>query len=63
VITAVTVETLHEALQGLEQRRNYSAEVFGVQITRLRQAGAKNLFQALNPVYIIGGIKGGQHDR
>ncbi|HWR40037.1 MAG TPA: precorrin-6Y C5,15-methyltransferase (decarboxylating) subunit CbiT [Patescibacteria group bacterium] len=57
VITAVTVETLTAALQLLEQRPGYTAESCGVQITRIRKAGASHMFQGLNPVYIITGCK------
>ncbi|MDR3589142.1 MAG: precorrin-6Y C5,15-methyltransferase (decarboxylating) subunit CbiT [Negativicutes bacterium] len=63
VIMAVTPETLHEALTGLESRGGYAVEASGLQVTRLRQAGTKHLFQALNPVYIIAATKGGSHDR
>jgi len=63
VIMAVTLETLYEALQAMQDRSGYKTETCGVQITRLRQAGTKHLFQALNPVYIIACTKGGSHDR
>jgi cobalt-precorrin-6B (C15)-methyltransferase len=63
IITAVTVETLHDALQAMDCTGGYLVEACGVQITRLRRAGPKNMFQALNPVYIIACTKGGSHDR
>jgi precorrin-6B methylase 2 len=63
IVTAVTVETLYEALAVLTADDNYRVEASGVQITRLRPAGTKNMFQALNPVYIIAAVKGGNHDR
>jgi cobalt-precorrin-6B (C15)-methyltransferase len=63
VIMAVTVETLNEALQFMQGRSDYQVEAAGLQVTRLRQAGTKNLFQAMNPVYIIACTKGGSHDR
>lgn len=63
IIMAVTVETLQEALAFMQGRGGYQTEACGVQITRLRRAGTKNLFQALNPVYIIACTKGGNHDR
>ncbi|MDR3565054.1 MAG: precorrin-6Y C5,15-methyltransferase (decarboxylating) subunit CbiT [Negativicutes bacterium] len=63
VITAVTVETLQQALEITQQRSEYKVEATGVQITRLRRAGSKNMFQALNPVYLIACNKGGHYDR
>lgn len=53
VIMAVTPQTLTEALALMRQKKEYSLECSGVQVTRLRPAGEKDLFQALNPVYII----------
>lgn len=63
IITAVTIETLHDAVKAMECAGGYQIEASGVQITRLRRAGSKNMFQALNPVYIIACTKGGSHDR
>lgn len=63
VITAVTVETLHDTLREMEAKPGYELEAAGAQITRLRRAGGKNMFQALNPVYIITCTKGGNHER
>lgn len=63
VIMAVTPETLTEALTAMESHGGYAVEASGVQITRLRRAGTKHMFQALNPVYIIACTKGGSHDR
>lgn len=59
IVTAVTVETLQQALASLDDQAGYQTEAAGVQITRLRRAGAKHLFQANNPVYIITCTKGG----
>ena len=54
VLTAVTADTLQEALSLCEGRPGYGAlEAFGVQATRLRKAGRSHLFQALNQVFII----------
>ncbi|HMM20303.1 MAG TPA: precorrin-6Y C5,15-methyltransferase (decarboxylating) subunit CbiT [Selenomonadales bacterium] len=63
IATAVTIETLHDVLQAFSSKRDFTTEAVGVQITRLRPAGAKHMFQALNPVYIITGKKGDNHDR
>jgi len=59
VATAVTVETLHAVLAAVEEWPGYSTEAAGVQVTRLRRAGARHLFAALNPVYVIVCTKGG----
>ncbi|MBP2651140.1 MAG: cbiT [Firmicutes bacterium] len=53
VIMAVTIETLQVALTVMQAKAYYQVAASGLQITRLRRAGAKNMFQALNPVYII----------
>lgn len=63
IITAVTLDTLHDALAVMQQRDDYDVEASGVQVTRLRRAGASNMFQALNPIYIIACTKGGSYDR
>jgi precorrin-6Y C5,15-methyltransferase (decarboxylating) CbiT subunit len=63
IITAVTLQTLHDALTLMQQRSDYGVEATGIQITRMRQAGSKNMFQALNPIYIIACTKGGSYDR
>jgi precorrin-6B methylase 2 len=56
VITAITVETLHGALQELK-KRNYPSEACGIQVSRIRAVGASHMFQALNPIYIISATK------
>ncbi|HWR08929.1 precorrin-6Y C5,15-methyltransferase (decarboxylating) subunit CbiT [Sporomusa sp.] len=53
IITAVTVETLSTALSNMRQRSAYSVEACCVQVTRIQQVGASNMFKALNPIYII----------
>lgn len=63
VVLAVTVETLHETLQTLAANGHYHTEAVGLQITRLRQAGRKNMFQAMNPVYLISASKEEDHVR
>lgn len=58
VLTAVTVDTLHNGLKYLEEL-GYAVEACGVQINRIRSVGSVNMFQALNQVYIIKATKGG----
>ncbi|MEN6413623.1 MAG: precorrin-6Y C5,15-methyltransferase (decarboxylating) subunit CbiT [Veillonellales bacterium] len=53
VITAVTIETLQQSLHFMRQAADFSCEAFGLQVTRIRQVGAGNMLQALNPIYII----------
>lgn len=60
VITAVTVETLQQTLAAVERWPGWHTEASGVQVTRLRRAGTRHLFTALNPVYVIACTKGGQ---
>lgn len=53
VVMAVTPETLTETLTIMKKKEKYHLECAGIQVTRLRPAGGKHLFQSLNPVYII----------
>jgi len=53
VITAITIETLYEALHIMQAKSNYDVEAFGAQITRIKQIKTSNMLQALNPIYII----------
>lgn len=52
VITAITVETLMSSL-AIVQRGTYEVECFQMQVSRLKKVGASNMFQALNPIFII----------
>jgi len=63
VVMAVTVETLHEALEVMQSLDGYQVDATGIQITRLRRAGSKNMFQALNPVYIVACTRGESNDQ
>ncbi len=58
VINAVTVETLHNALQLTRSMPGYRVEACGVQVNRIHFAGSSSMFQAQNPVYIIACQKG-----
>lgn len=55
IINAVTLETLSECTALLKDSLfvNYEHELVCVQVTRMKQAGSYNLFDALNPVYIL----------
>lgn len=52
VITAVTLETLHEATELLE-RFGRTLDVTQLAVTRTRKMGSHTMFQAENPVYLI----------
>ena len=56
VVTAVTLETLNEAVSALESR-GMTAEVTQIAVTRTRKAGSHTMLAAQNPVFIIEGKK------
>jgi cobalt-precorrin-6B (C15)-methyltransferase len=53
IITAVTIETLYEALHSMQAKPEFAVEAFGMQVTRIKQIKTSNMLQALNPIYII----------
>ena len=59
IINAVTLETLSECTNLLKEEifAGYSCDVVCVQVTRMKQAGSYNLFDSLNPVYILSARK------
>jgi precorrin-6B C5,15-methyltransferase / cobalt-precorrin-6B C5,C15-methyltransferase len=52
VINAVTIETLHEAAEGLKQR-GFQADITLAQLSRSKPILQLTRFDALNPIYII----------
>ena len=52
IITAVLVETLHDTLKFIDGRRDFVAEACGLQVTRIRPAGGRHMFQSLNSIYV-----------
>ena len=56
VVTAVTVESVAEALSAFE-RHGFEAEIVEIAVARSRKAGTKHLMQAINPVTVITGEK------
>ena len=62
LITAVTVETLCNSLTLMNEKTDYTVSASGLQVTRIRQVGRSNMFDALNQIYIITCIKGGHND-
>ena len=53
VITAITIETLYEALHIMQAKPEFAVEAFGVQVSRIKHLKTSNMLQALNPIYII----------
>lgn len=53
VITAITIETLYDALHIMQGKANYDVEAFGAQISRIKHLKTSNMLQGLNPIYII----------
>jgi len=53
VITAITIETLYEALHIMQAKPEFDVEAFGAQISRIKHLKTSNMLQALNPIYII----------
>jgi precorrin-6Y C5,15-methyltransferase (decarboxylating) CbiT subunit len=58
VITAITIETLYDALHSMQAKPEFMVEAFGMQVTRIKQVKSSNMLQALNPIYIITCTKG-----
>lgn len=56
VINATTIETLNEAVQGLE-KYNFKVDISEVSVSRSKMIGQKRHMSALNPVFIITGRK------
>ena len=53
IITAITIETLYEALHIMQAKPEFDVEAFGAQISRIKHLKTSNMLQALNPIYII----------
>ena len=53
VITAITIETLYEALHIMQEKPEFTVEAFSAQISRINHIKTSNMLQALNPIYII----------
>lgn len=56
VVNASTIETLNEAVEGL-QKNNFSIEITEVTVSRSKEIAGKRHMSALNPVFIIRGEK------
>lgn len=58
VVNAVTLETLEEAISELS-RRGFEVEVSGISVSRSEVIGGRRYLKALNPVFIVRGIRDG----
>lgn len=56
VINAITIETLNEAIKSLENK-GFAVEISEVSVSRSKTVSGKRHMSALNPVFIITGVK------
>ncbi|MDP2279253.1 MAG: precorrin-6y C5,15-methyltransferase (decarboxylating) subunit CbiE [Nitrospirota bacterium] len=56
VINAITIETLNEAIKSLENK-GFAVQVSEVSVSRSKTVSGKRHMSALNPVFIITGVK------
>lgn len=56
VLTAITLETLHEGLELLEEKGFKNIEGSQIQASRLENLGKYHYFKPLNPCYILKGV-------
>jgi precorrin-6Y C5,15-methyltransferase (decarboxylating) len=61
VITAITLETLNEAIALLE-KYGFKADVVQISVNNLNQRGRYHMFEAQNPVYVIDGLRRCEHE-
>ncbi|HIV67653.1 MAG TPA: precorrin-6y C5,15-methyltransferase (decarboxylating) subunit CbiE [Candidatus Butyricicoccus stercorigallinarum] len=54
VISAIALETVHEAMQALREA-GIEPDISCVQVSRARAAGSYHMMTAQNPIYLIGG--------
>lgn len=57
IITAVTLETAYRTLDWLRQTESYQTEAICLQVTRLKPVQSFHMFDALNPIILIGAYK------
>ena len=54
LITAIALESLHEAIEALE-RNGFAVEISCVNVSRAKKVARYHMMTAQNPVYLIGG--------
>ena len=63
VINCIAIESVYEAIKGLEKSGYKNIECVSVSVSRNKKAGSKNMMIAQNNVYIISGEKGDISER
>ena len=58
VINAVTLETAYQAVNLMEEN-GFTVDAVSLSLSRMKKAGRVHMWQALNPVTIVWGVKGG----
>jgi precorrin-6B methylase 2 len=58
VTNCITIETVHDTLGWLESHQYQEIDVVCISVSRAKKVGVRHMFQALNPIYIISGMKG-----
>ncbi len=58
VANAVTIQTIAELTSYMAKKENYTYEAVQVQVNRLRKVGSYDMFNAINPVFIVTCVKG-----
>lgn len=59
VLNCITIQSVSAALNWLHAHEYYSYDAIQVQINRLERVGRVDMAKALNPIYIVGAVKGG----
>ena len=63
VITAVTLETAYRTLEWFKQIECYQTEAICLQVTRFKPVQSFHMFDALNPIILIGAYKDTEFER
>lgn len=58
VINCITLETLWQSLEILQNQLQYQVDVCLLTVSKLEPLGTKRAFKSLNPIYIIQALKG-----
>ena len=59
VLNCITIQSVSTALNWIQSKADYTYDAIQVQINRLERVGRVDMAKALNPIYIVGSIKGG----
>lgn len=55
VVNAVTIQSAYQAIENMERKNYRNIEIVNISVSRSRNAGGRQLMQAMNPVYVICG--------